>query len=137
MKLKETFESISENQLIVLEKEIGKSLPNDYKSFLLKNNGGRPNPNNFRTLNGDYETTIHFFCGITQGVYSILDNLILLKSRLSKSMLPIANDNGRNFVLLNTNTSQIFFFDHETEEIFLVSESFTDFVNSLFNIDVE
>ncbi|UXP33872.1 SMI1/KNR4 family protein [Reichenbachiella agarivorans] len=135
MKIKDTFESISENQLVDLENQLGKPLPNDYKSFLLKNNGGRPEPNFFRTLSGDYETDIQFFYGITKGIYSIQDNLFQLKSRLPKGKVAIANDSGGNYILLDINTNQIFFFDHEIEEVFFVSESFTDFVNSLFNVD--
>ncbi len=132
MKLTSVFEIVSDKQIIDLEKAIGLLLPDDYKSFLLKNNGGRPVPNNFRTSNGEYESDIQFFFGLTQGNYGIEDNYILLRERLLDEEIAIAVDSGGNYILLDLSTSKVYFFDHEIEERFLIADNFKGFIDSLF-----
>lgn len=132
MKLTSVSEIVSDKQIIELEKAIGLLLPDDYKSFLLINNGGRPVPNNFRTSNGEYESDVQFFFGLTQGNYGIKDNYILLRDRLLDEEIAIAVDSGGNYILLNLSTRKVYFFDHEIEERFLIRENFNSFIDSLF-----
>ena len=137
MKIKEQFKKISKDQLLELEEKIGVIFPNDYKDFLLKNNGGRPSLNVFRTLDQSYESDIQFLFGVTEGVYDIYEVFKKLKSVIPESKIAIAIDSGGNYVLLDLVTHRIFFFDHDIEEIFLISETFTDFIDNLFEINSE
>jgi len=135
MKLKNSFGIISEDQLLELEDSLGKVLPKEYKDFLLRSNGGRPNPNTFKTKNDEHETDIQFFFGITEGTYNILDKHLLLESRLGPGRLAIANDSLGSHITIDLKSGEIYFFDHETEEFHLVSETIDKFINSLYALD--
>ncbi len=134
MKLKETFGNIDEIEILNFEKIIGKQLPTDYRKFLIKNNGGRPTPNIFKTLRGEYETDVQFLFGITNGNYDLRENFQELKHHIPFEFIPIAIDSGGNFVLLDLNTQEICFFDSETKEKYLVSETFKSFISGLYNL---
>ena len=138
MKLSNVFENISEDQLIDFEKDVGKSLPDDYRLFLLKNNGGRPEPNIFQTLDGKYESDIQFFYGLVDDdLYGLRDNLIHLRDRLSDREIAIATDSGGNYITINIDSDEVCFFDHEIEEYSLIAKSFSDFIDGMFSIDKE
>src|SRR5438128_1442884 len=80
------------------------SLPEDYRDFLLKNNGGEPQPNGFtfRTEFGKEENSLidKFFSLSSTGLlYSIEENLHEYKGRIPERQLPIACDPFGNLVL--------------------------------------
>lgn len=137
MKLKEGFGNIDENEILNFEKIIGEQLPLEYRTFLKENNGGRPKPNIFKTLKGDYETDIQFFFGITSGNYDLEENFNRLKNIISIDYIPIAIDSGGNFVLLNLNTREIYFLDWNNKEKYLVTDTFKSFINELYNLKKE
>lgn len=137
MKLKETFGNIDESEILSFEKNIGKQLPPEYRTFLIENNGGRPKPNIFKTLRGEYETDIQFFFGITKGNYDLQENFQRLKNHVPFEFIPIAVDSGGNRILLNLNTKEIYFFDSETEERYLISKTFKNFIKGLYNLKEE
>ena len=136
--LKESFGKLREDDIKKLEAGIKHKLPLDYISFLLKNNGGRPNKDRFQTKHGEYTSDIQFFYGITdRDIYDLNSRYNALQDRLPKQFLAIANNSSGDKILLNLKDERIFFFDHNTEEITLVSDSFLEFLSSLYKVEVE
>jgi hypothetical protein len=137
LKLKETFGDIEENMFSDFEIILNKQLPLEYKSFLKKNNGGRPNLNIFKTSNSEYETDIQFFFGITKGIYDLRGNYERLKNKIPKKFIAIAIDSGGNFILLDLEKEAIYYFDHEIEDTFLIANTFNDFIKGLYDLKIE
>ena len=131
--------AIDKDQINKFETFIGGKLPKDYKTFLLKYNGGRPEPDIFKTVNGSYESDIQLFYGIRedQYYYNIAHQYQTFKSRIPNNTIPIANDSLGNIILLNLKTEKVCFFDHKLEKTFLIADSFKFFVKNLYKIDLE
>lgn len=102
-----------------LEGEIGAELPKDYKSFLLRHNGGVPSPNtvNISGLPGS-STDVQVFFGIEREHQSsnLSWNFKLVKERYpGRDILPIACDSGGSLfclMLTSENAGEIFFCDN-------------------------
>ncbi|WP_443938775.1 ankyrin repeat domain-containing protein [Pedobacter sp. MW01-1-1] len=134
IKLKETFQTINISQITDFESRLNIKLPEPYKEFLIEHNGGRPSLNNFKTFDGEIETDIQFFLGITNGLYDIGKNREQLKNVIPVDFIPIAIDSVGNFVLLNAISNKIYLLEHESLELFFVADGFNEFVNSLFSL---
>lgn len=135
LKITETFGKTLSNEVSKFEKIINGKLPDYYKNFILKNNGGRPVPNIFSTLNGEYETDIQFFFGFGAGVYNLRNNHLNFQIELTKNFIAIAIDSIGSLILLNIDSGEVYYFDHEIEEIFLISNSFKEFISNLYELD--
>ncbi len=61
MEFVESCNSISSNDLIEVERKIGYQLPEEYKVFLLKHNGGRPVLDGVRHDNEHFDYVGHFY----------------------------------------------------------------------------
>ena len=132
LKIEEPFPKITEIQINELERYLNCILIKEYKAFLLRNNGGRPNKNLFRTSNGEYETDVQFFYGINGGVYDLKTNFDVFKERIPKQRIPIGTDSLGNQILLDLEKGNVLFFDHEQETETFISDSFNLFLNELF-----
>src|SRR5262249_6098169 len=88
-----------------LERELGIKLPEGYRSFLRRYNGGRPNPEFFpiQGLENNPFGGIHHFLGIDIPVESsCIDwNYRILKGRIPRELLPIAGDHMGNAICLS------------------------------------
>ena len=128
------FGSISPEQLKAVELFLPAKLPDDYRNFLIKSNGGVP-VNFVSSTGGSGETSISYFYGIHSGPTwaSFSYYFKNSKSYCSEGQVPIASDDGGNFFILSLtkNRGCISFCDHETNEISKVAESFTEFATSL------
>jgi hypothetical protein len=99
------------------EKRMNIVLPLAYKNFLLKYNGGRPEPAGFdiiwsedritseirRECSEDWRSSkVDWFLAIHEGEYSnfIEYNLVDFKGRIPKETIAIAHDPGGNLILL-------------------------------------
>jgi hypothetical protein len=123
-----------------LEEKIQKVLPYDYKLFLAKTNGGRPENDiiDIEKLEGS-PTDVQIFFGLTRDVESSnilwnLSNAVFLNNQY----LPIACDSGGNIFclsLLQEDFGAIFYADWQGNEpgLYHVSNSFTEFLNRLKN----
>lgn len=118
------------------------SLPNDYKDFLIRNNGGRPNPNLVPSVKSD----VQWIYGMVDEPYyaSIFQHIDMFHKRIPSWYFPIANDTGGNLYLMSLyheNHGLIAFWRHEEEtdgdadqyfdNMSIVANSFTDFLNQL------
>lgn len=129
--------SITENEILVLENELGYKLPNSYRQFLIINNGGRPKSDivDIEGLPGS-PTDIQIFFGLTRNIESsnILWNLSIITERCPQChVLPIACDSGGNiFCLKITNgiASKILYYDMDSSncKFYEVAPSFDEFI---------
>jgi hypothetical protein len=123
------------------EMEIAARLPDDYRAFLLRYNGGYPQPNGF--VGGN--EVLNYFFGLWQKRASLNYELLAYRDFIPKGMIPIACDPGGNLVLLEVarpNRGRIWFWDHECansprKAISLLAASFTQFVDSFVSPEDE
>ena len=136
----------TEHELNQLEVRIGSSLPYDYRNFMAKYNGGRPEPSGFvfPTTNGMSDSAVRYFLTLDESEerYSIQEFLNRYIDRIPQKLVPIACDSFGNLVLLDAGAKSVgavCFWDHEKESvdeptwdnITVVAASFTEFLDSL------
>jgi hypothetical protein len=136
-----TYEAISRAETF-----IGHKLPDDYVTFLLTTNGGRPSLDKF-PIDGHESSTngvVDSFFGIHDGRFNNLEKYYAMsRGRVRDDMLPIAFDRAGNLLcieLVGEKTGYVFFWDHEregletdpSENLFSVAASFSDLLSVLF-----
>lgn len=134
---------INEEQLANFEKQINANLPEDYKRFLILNNGGQPDKTEFTVKKYGSSILQRFFGFNTPYKTDNFDYILnTFKNRVPDDFLPIGRDMLGNLVLLGTRKKydgKIYFWWHENEgekkawlkNIFSISKSFTDFFDNL------
>ncbi len=132
--------------LAAFETFIQGSLPDDYKSFLKNENGGRPKPNRFRFTTkdgGKEESTVHYFFALHEGrVGNIQKHFERYKRRIVPGYIPLGTDPLGNLLILGVtgqSMRRVYFWDHEKEgdlpsvaNMSLVANSFSEFIEQLF-----
>lgn len=132
-------------ELAAFEELIQWKLPEDYKSFLKGESGGRPKLNVIRFTVKDgksQDSTIHYFYGLHDGRIGNLSRYFhRYKERIPVGYLPIATDPFGNLMLLKVTgqtRGRVCFWDHEQEEdiptlknVFKIADSFSGFVEKL------
>jgi hypothetical protein len=100
------------------EQRAGVVLPDAYRAFLLRTNGGEPTPD--RLLVPGWRgksTSINRFFGLeTGGQYDIERTLRGVGAYAPPGFVPMAEDTGGNLLLLGLNAQylgKVFFWDHE------------------------
>jgi hypothetical protein len=111
--------ALTEETLQLVEQKYECRLPDDYRQFLLKNNGGFPLPECVTFDEAGRKTAADVFCFLAIGDErpwaSMEWNRETYSGRLPKNTLPIARDSGGNLWLLNVgpeNTGSVYFWDH-------------------------
>lgn len=142
--------SISLSEISLFEKEILHELPEDYKKFLLENNGGQPVPP-FFPIAGSKEnpfSLVHEFFGLFRARNSsdLRWNYNIYFRRLPSELIAIATDDSGNKICISVRKKDygsIFFWDHEYEgkyeletSIIKIARDFTDFLGILYQHDV-
>ena len=147
---------LTELQVDRLERQLGMTLPKNYRSFLLRYNGGRPDPAFFpirdfdRSAFGDRSPfgAIHFFFGLSRTVQSsnLGWNFSTLRGRMPRELLPIAGDESGNRICLavtGTNAGCVYFWDHDDEHspptyanLYLIASSFEEFLDGIYFEDI-
>ena len=132
---------LKEPMLIEFEEKLGARLPEDFREYLLKYNGGLPEPNNFNIHNDC--SSIHHMFGIHDGpeYTSLKWNVEINTTAIPNLLMPFADDPFGNILCIGVKgdvKGEIFFWDHEVcedgnwSDIVKISDSFTLFINSLF-----
>lgn len=137
---------ISETDLSATEVALGVRFPEDYRGFLLIQNGGRTDRDSFR-VEALGNCVLNELYGIGQGdVGDLVTMATLMDGRLPFKFFQIGEDPGGNVLLLATpgsGASGVYFFDHESEpddasqswhtfpNLYKVADSFSDFLNQL------
>jgi hypothetical protein len=164
IRIEDAEKNVQMSDLIKLEKRIGEKLPEDYKEFLFKFNGGHPIKSCFpliepicNIVDGEYNVTegsiAWFFAlydGDSENLMKKYNEFCLELGVLNSYFMPIARDSSNNLICLSTEEStfnQIYFLQdrwgYEQEEIkhqyeaFLIAQTFTDFINSLYSFDLK
>ena len=149
----------SDAQISAFETHIGHKLPIEYRQFLLKHNGGHPEPDAFplNAGNGDEEDIVMCFFSMRDlklgrvsvenleelrtwplhcawdDLQSDLENLHT-EAGIEEPLLPIGTDGSSNYfciVLEGERAGAVIFLDHETGETPSLSENFVVFLGSL------
>lgn len=111
---------LTDTELANAERQLGATLPTEYKDFLLAHNGGYPDPGSFSFDDGKEEGHISWFLAIHDGeISNLLLTAEIIKGRIPKDMLAIAYDDFGNWILLGMSgprLGKIFFWDHDQEE---------------------
>ncbi len=132
MKFKNTEKKITQEDLnlFLLEKDL--TLPNSYKSYILKNNGGKPEKEFISGIK------IHYFHPIKYGKYSLEEVLIDFKDVLPKGFFPFADDGGGNPLCISTNEEdfgKIYIYFTDDGQIDFLASSFEELINGLTEND--
>jgi hypothetical protein len=136
---------LSAEDVRAIEAQAGIRLPDEYKTFLLRYNGGRPRPSAFpiQGLVNNPFGVIQVFFGIDDPVESCnLDwNIKTLGRRLPANLFPIACDDGGDIVCLSLSgddVGSVLFWDcyDEPDEpsyvnVYRIAESFPAFLAGL------
>jgi hypothetical protein len=117
------FGPVTEQTLDEFERAQRIRLPSDYRTFLLKHNGGDPRPHgtvDFVEYGKENSTIIQYFYGLHGGKdwASLQSNVDVYSGRLVRKALPIANDSCGNLFLLlvgGFKRGRVYFWDHEQE----------------------
>ncbi len=136
----------SEKKLKVLEEQFG-FLPDDYKVFLRNINGGSLIKDSLIVNSIFYDVSQLYGFTNNENKWSDLGyylNQYDLMSRFPKGTMPIGDNHGGNYYLLNLNNGDnygaIYYWNHEDTDVFngdlsnlnLLSSDFNSFIFSLF-----
>jgi hypothetical protein len=138
---------LSEQKLQELELKLGTNLPEDYRSFLKKYNGGKPTTAGFWIERGVDCSEVHQFYGMHNGPkWSSLEYYIEEQPGIAKNYLAIGDDGTGNFLCMKLQgheNGSIYFIDHEIHDFnkpdsltgfTKVANSFTEFISSLTDL---
>ena len=130
----ETKPALSLSQIEEVENYISLKFPNEYKQHLLRYNGGYCEPNVFSFDENGHLTNsnVDWFLAIYSGEYnnlkSYLDWYKIDEKRLPVNILPIAHDPGGNLICIDAADGKVYFWDHEKEVDYTVSDD-SDYSN--------
>ena len=120
-------EPLDEKQLSKIEKHFGLSLPEDYKKLLVECNRGKPTLERF-------DTELQKEC--------VLDYMIDLEETVATAqaippdnLIPIGSDPFGNFIafkIADERIDSVVFWEHERDEVYRISSSFTEFWEKLY-----
>lgn len=152
IKVENQFGAITATELAQFEARHGVILPEDYREFLLRCNGGRPVPDGFEVPGWSHHSScIHGFLGIHTGPDWQLERACsVYAQRIPCDLLAIASDDFGNAVCLGITgprRGKIYFWDHEDEldengrrrqdygNVYLVASGLGEFLNNLKELE--
>ncbi|MCX7113860.1 MAG: SMI1/KNR4 family protein [Proteobacteria bacterium] len=97
-------DQINENDLIELENQINIKIPEQYRNFLLSNNGGKPKINRFSTQDKKVESMIAKFLPLANiEEDNLLEEIegITQADLIPQNLIPIATDPADNRLVLS------------------------------------
>ena len=123
---------ISDSVIDEFEKTIKYSFPDDFKDCVVKNNGGRPQLKIFDT-SVCKERAIKSLLSFNKD-----DKVTIWKinewnaKELTNRFIAFAIDNFGNLICFDSNDNSVIFMDMETLKVELIANSFTGFLNCLY-----
>lgn len=116
-----------------LEEKYSITLPEQYREFLLKYNGGETPETSFKI--GREDSVIRAFYGIGDVIYSFSSIEEFIPDFLKKQFLPIASDVFGNYIVIGLDENkngQIWFSDHEKGfKATYLTEDFKEFLKKV------
>ena len=119
-----------------IENKYNFKIPSILKTYLIKYNNGSPNLKRFKLKNGDERVFGSFVSLNAQGDDSgdyigVFINSFEINNGKSLKLFPFALDPAGNVIGIDKN-GKVIFFDHETDEYIYISNSFVEFLKSLY-----
>lgn len=115
-----------QEKIKVYEKTIGQKLPQQLYTFLIKYNGGETPNTSFNYHNASSDVIA--FYGLGNVNYS-LDNVNLISYK-NKCYLPCACDSFGNEIAIELHSGEIYFMNHENEQITKLTDDLRHFIAS-------
>ena len=115
------------NAVEEFEKTHGVIFPKDLKEIIKRCNGGRPELKLYDTAtekNKEFKTLLSFNEADIENIYKYCN-----VDSSNKKMIPFASDSAGNLFVLKD--GKICFWNHETDTVNFIADTFTDFLNSL------
>ena len=142
----EVAHELAAEDIKILEANLKITLPSNYKNFLLKYNGGKPNPDCFpiEGLKNNPYGGVRLFFGIDRDIQSnnIDWNYDVMRGRLPTGLLPIASNGSGDILCLalsDVDEGKLYFWDYYGEQnpptfdnLYFIANSFGEFLDSLF-----
>jgi hypothetical protein len=134
------------------EELVEAKLPEDYKQFLLKHNGGHPITDGFKLIQPinekNKEAGIAWFYALYDGDGSnIIKEFKRSRDELPDNLLPIAHGSGGRTCLgikgkeynkvYYWTTNWSFWRGEEYNKLYLAANSFSEFINGMFQIEID
>lgn len=136
--------ALTESDLAAFEERLHIKLPQDYRNFLLVNNGGKPRLKTFPIQNNPSDTHAYieyFLCICEDDIYDLSIWIRRYRHRVPMQMIPIAIDPGGNLICLTIsgeNPNKLYFWDHENEveqgsqpwdkNLYFIANNFTELI---------
>ncbi len=142
---------VSEEKVRQFELKIGAPLPDDYRRFLLKHNGGRPKTEIFDFPDGKDSSGVNMFYPLDPKDTNALEaKLEVFQERIPKEFIAFGGDPFGNQLVIGTageERGKIYFWDREMEadegeepdmsNMDFLANSFEDFLAMLYEYDGE
>jgi hypothetical protein len=145
---------LTERTILEFEEQFSIKLPQDYRAFMLKNNGGTPEGNwGFHFIEtgiGDTDSVIHFFEVIYEEETDEVDDLkagytaLLESEQIPNTLMPIADDPFGNIIFLGVagdDYGRVYFGNQELENpetgylvTSVIADSFSQFIDSCYEV---
>jgi hypothetical protein len=144
-------EPVEEDAIAAAEKRMGRSIPPDFRDFLLEHNGGHPDPARFDIPGAEQprNSRVSFLFGVdVQRSLNVEYFVSTFEGRIPPEMFPIGRDPGGNLILMGAegaDAGKIFFWHHEgeaedgepptRENVVAVADGLGEFLKSLTPVD--
>jgi hypothetical protein len=107
---------ITAEDIAAIETKLGARLPAPYRNFMLRHNGGLPEPPRFGKHN--IPSILAYFCsiGANETYYDLMVRYKFFRKEVPADVIPIAEDECGNFIFLaikGKNRGKVYFWDHE------------------------
>jgi len=144
VKMLDTYNNLSQKDIQDFETSNSIELTNNYKEFLLKWNGGIPDPGVFIIPEWEGTTVMNYFYSIGDTDNDFEVYLDIYDLRLPEGFIPVGNDAVGNAILLGILEpyyDQIYFWDHENESdldepdmsnMYFLADNIWHFLDSLY-----
>jgi len=133
-------EVLTKSRLQEFERIIGVQLPQKYREFLLKYNGGYPRPYYFTISKEQGIGMVNIFYGIGE-MYDNLDKKIdIFDEIMDIGFIPIADDSGGNQICLGLTekySGNVYFWIHDEDpedmsNMYFLAKDFEEFLETLY-----
>ena len=128
-KFVKTLESV--NLITEFEKTAKYTFCDSFKTYITKNNGGRPNKRIFDTNKAKEREVKTFLSFNKDDKETVWKSFEACKEKLNDIFIPFAIDNFGNLICFNISNDNIIFLNHENLTIEIVAENFDDFIKTL------
>lgn len=136
---------LSEGDVEQLEAELRLIFPPAYRAFLLRYNGGYPNPNAFERESNNRKGRQLSMVADFFGIEDLRLYREMLIDRMPENLMPVACDSGGNMIVVSVagkDVGHVYFWDHnrETEppsysNVYKAAPDFQSFLESLHDPD--